>query len=69
MSMLVYDLRSNCAAGIGPLWHPMQYFVTKGFTVCVNCWSNLGAAAPKTGRATKERMTGRTLNDIKKLFT
>ena len=32
MSMMVYDFRSNCAAGVLPLWQPMQYFMTNGRT-------------------------------------
>src|ERR1700691_2111897 len=67
MSMVVYDLRSNCAAGVWPLWHPMQYFVTKGLTVCSNCRSSAGVAAP-AGRAAMAKMTGKARRCTKKLI-
>src|SRR3954447_23453447 len=47
----VYDLRSNCAAGICPLWQPAQYFVTNGWTAASNSCCSAGAVAATAGPA------------------
>src|ERR1700722_12077153 len=66
--MVSYALRSNCAAGVWPLWHPTQYFATKGFTVCSNCRSSAGEAAFAAGSAAKTKMIGQPRWYTKKLI-
>ena len=55
-STVVYDLRSNCAAGMTPLWQAMQYFATNGRTVLSNCRSRVGVAATAGNVAITSRM-------------
>src|SRR5271170_7503647 len=68
-SSVVYALRSNCAAGVCPLWHPTQYFATKGLTVCWNCLSSAAVLdAPAAGVAARTSRTGKARNCIAKLI-